>query len=57
MRELTAQELARGLFRNGGQALHFVDERPPIANLAIQASAIGPLIARLIEGFPVDDGH
>ena len=55
VRELTARELASGLFRQGGQTLYFVDGPAPINNLAIRASAIGSVIAALIEGFPVDN--
>ena len=55
LRELSGPELAHGLFRGGGRTLYFVDHRAPIENLAMRASAVAPVVASLIEGFPVDD--
>jgi hypothetical protein len=54
-RTLTKDEMNRGLFRDGGQSLHFLDGRPVLRNLALRAVEIEGLVAALIKMFPVDD--
>ena len=40
LRPLTPRELAAGFFRKGAAELHFVDDRPPLVELAVPADAI-----------------
>lgn len=40
LRPLAPRELAAGFFRKGAAELHFIDERPPLVELAVPADAI-----------------
>jgi hypothetical protein len=53
-RPLTEEEINRGLFRGGGETLHFLDGRTPLRNLALRAMDIDAIVKVLIAGFPVD---
>jgi len=44
--------LSGGLFRNGGRELHFLDGRPTITLLAVQAEDVARVIAMLNQAEP-----
>ena len=46
-RQLTREEVAKGLFRRGAKELHFVDGRAPIRNLAVSARVVKAAVATL----------
>jgi hypothetical protein len=47
VRRLTEAELKGGLFRHGGEDLHFLDGRAPITHIAVQHSRMAEVIAML----------
>ena len=47
VRRLTDAELKGGLFRHGGEDLHFLDGRAPITHIAVQRSRMAEVIAML----------
>jgi hypothetical protein len=47
VRQLSEQEVARGLFRNGARELHFIDGRPSVRNLAVATASIEAVLKAL----------
>lgn len=53
--QIQPDELAGGLFRDGGKALYFVDGRAEIALMGVRASDIDYVVTSLIRQFPLEE--
>jgi hypothetical protein len=47
-RAITRDELKHGYFRRGGKELHFLDNRPPLAALAVTASGVETVVRSIV---------